>query len=40
MYVAYLAAMYQWFFVRPDEISIVLVDVLINPMPFPTFPFA
>ena len=40
MYVAYLAAMYQWFFVKPDDISIVLVKVLMSPIPFSTLPFA
>ena len=39
IYVAYLAAMYQWFLVKPDDISIVLVKVFMSPIPFSTFPF-
>ena len=39
IYVAYLAAMYQWFLVKQDDISIVLVKVFMSPIPFSTFPF-
>ena len=39
MYVAYLAAIYQWFFVKPDDISIVIVKVsVMSPIPFSTLP--
>ena len=40
MYVAYLAAMYQWVFVKSSDINIVLAKVLLSPIPFSTLPFA
>jgi hypothetical protein len=39
MYVGYLTDIYQWFLVKSDDISIVLVKVFMSPIPFSTLPF-